>query len=70
MRKKNYCVKLTYINEKLSKIPMQIQGVLDSVQHKNKKSVRLYRRISNETVIQTFNLLNTEKIKNVYFYKQ
>lgn len=70
MIKKNYYTKLTYINEKISKTPIQIQGLLNSIQHKNKKTVKLYRKVSHETVIQTFNLLNTEKIKNVYFYKQ
>ncbi len=70
MIKKNYYVKFTYINEKISKMPIQIQGSLYNTQDKKKKSVKFYRKVSNEIIIQTFNLLNTEKIKNVYFYKQ
>lgn len=70
MIKKQYYVKLIYINEKLSKAPIVIQGLLNKVHHKSKKSIKVYRKVSHENIIQTFNLKNTKKVKNVYLYKQ
>jgi hypothetical protein len=58
-------IKIEYINEKLSKKPQIVIGDLVGHSKKNKKTIKIKRKVAHENFIQTFNLANYKQLKDL-----